>query len=105
MRQPTTEKQKHWAAILERAEQSGETLADFARSNNLAAQTLYQWRSVLKEKEPSTTQAGIQAFRKVVTPATLSAVSIDLDHVRLNFNQLPDVHWLSELIRSQSNES
>lgn len=42
MRQPITEKQRHWAAILNDAELSGETLADFARANGLTAQSLYQ---------------------------------------------------------------
>ena len=48
MIKPTTDKQRHWAKILEEAESSEMTLADYARANNLDVQSLYQWRSSLK---------------------------------------------------------
>ena len=46
MMKPTTDKQRHWARILEEAESSEMTLADYARANNLDVQTLYRKRPV-----------------------------------------------------------
>ena len=51
MIEPKTEMQRQWAEVLEEAKASGISLADYARANNFVAQTLYQCRSVLKERE------------------------------------------------------
>lgn len=108
MRHPTTKKQQHWANILEQAEQSGESLADFARTNNLKAQTLYQWRSKLKQSASNESKLNAQHFTRVVAPTSLptcAVVSIELKGVSLRFEHLPEAHWVSALIDLQSHES
>ena len=54
MIKPRTDKQRHWAKILEEAESSEMSLAEYARANNLGVQTLYQWRSTLKVQHQPT---------------------------------------------------
>jgi len=102
MREPRTDKQRYWAQILEQADSSGETLADYARANNLSIQTLYQWRSTLKKQSPSKGLTPPIHFSKVVTADSNATLSVELNGVRLRFDRLPEVHWLGALIRSQS---
>lgn len=105
MIEPKTDKQRHWAKILEEAESSGMSLADYARANNIEAQTLYQWRSALKQRE-SPPQPGPAQFSQVlITPNIAGVLSIEVNSTRLRFDRLPDVEWLSALIRLQSDNS
>jgi len=104
MIEPRTDKQRHWAKILEEAESSEMSLADYARTNNLGVQALYQWRSTLKMQQPSVQKRSVH-FSQVVTTPNSCALSLELSSARLRFDQLPDVQWLSALIRSQSNDS
>ena len=102
MIEPKTEMQRQWAEVLEEAEASGMSLADYARANNFAAQTLYQWRSVLKEREKPPEQVAAPFSKVITTPRIDCALSIEISSTRLRFDRLPDVEWLSALIRSQS---
>ena len=45
MREPTTDEQCYWADLLKTAEDSGMSLAEFAKTKDIPAQKLYQWRS------------------------------------------------------------
>ena len=100
MIKPRTDKQRHWAKILEEAESSEMSLAEYARANNLGVQTLYQWRSTLKVQHQPT-QQGSMHFSQVVTPSACT-LSVELNSAQLRFDRLPDVQWLSALIHSQS---
>ena len=104
MIKPTTDKQRHWAKILEEAESSEMSLADYARANNLDVQTLYQWRSTLKMAQKPVQPLPVQ-FSQVVTTHSACTLSVELNSTRLRFDQLPDVQWLSALTHSQSNSS
>jgi len=105
MVEPKTQMQRYWAEILEDAQASGMTLADYARANNFAAQTLYQWRSVLKEREKPPEQVAVAFSQVVTTPRMDCTLSVEFNSTRLSFHQLPDAEWLSALIRSQSDMS
>ena len=90
MIKPTTDKQRHWAKILEEAESSEMTLADYARANNLDVQSLYQWRSsLIMPQQP--VQPHPVHFSQVVTTPSACALSVELNSIRLRFDRLPDV--------------
>ena len=91
MNEPKTEMQRQWAEILEEAEASGMSLADYARPHNFAAQTLYQWRSTLQASTASTSAVAKPPFTKVVTPSLPSGLTVELNGARLRFDRLPDV--------------
>ena len=65
MIKPRTDKQRHWAKILEEAESSEMSLAEYARANNLGVQTLYQWRSTLKVQHQPTQQGSMHCKRRL----------------------------------------
>lgn len=105
MIEPKTEMQRYWAEILQEAQTSGKSLADYARANNFAAQTLYQWRSVLKERETPPEQVGVRFSQVVTTPPNDCTLSIEINSTQLSFHRLPDVEWLSAFISAQSDTS
>ena len=102
---PKTDKQRHWAKIIEEAESSEMSLADYARANNIEAQTLYQWRSALKQREYPPQPAPAQFSQVLITPNIASVLSVEVNSTHLLFDRLPDVEWLSALIRMQSDAS
>lgn len=93
-----TPSQKFWSDKLQQAEQSGLSLADFARQENIPAQKLYQWRSTLRSKTTSVTQE--TRFTRVVTSAVVGGadLTVVLPGAKLQFHRLPDVRWLSDLL-------
>jgi transposase-like protein len=66
-----TEHQRQWLAHIEAAQQSQLSLADYARTQGLAPQSLYQWRNVFKQKgiEPGSSRK-VSAFAQVQVAAT-----------------------------------
>ena len=101
MREPTTEKQRYWANLLKTAEDSGMSLAEFAKTKDIPAQKLYQWRSTLRDHPVSKKTAAPTKFAQAVVPPLSGAMTIELSGARLRFERLPDVQWLSHLLRSQ----
>ena len=101
MREPTTEKQRYWADLLKSAEDSGMSLAEFAKTKDIPAQKLYQWRSTLRDQPVSKKPAVPTKFAQVVAPPLSGAMTIEFGGARLRFERLPDVQWLSHLLRSQ----
>ncbi len=93
-----TEKQQYWSDKLQLAEQSGHSLAEYARLNDIPAQKLYQWRSTLKKQEATTQISTESHFTRVVSTTTLSSLSMQLPNAQLRFSTLPDPAWLSELL-------
>lgn len=101
MREPITEKQRYWADLLKSAEDSGMSLAEFAKSKDIPAQKLYQWRSTLRDQPVSKKPAAPTKFAQVVVPSFSGAMTMELGGARLRFERLPDVQWLSHLLRFQ----
>jgi len=97
-----TEKQQYWSDTLQLAEQSGHSLAEYARLNNIPPQKLYQWRSTLKKQETTTEISTESHFTRVVSTTTLSSLSVQLPNVQLRFSTLPDPVWLAELLNRYS---
>lgn len=98
-----TEKQTFWLKRLQEAESSGLSLSDYARSNDLPVQSLYQWRSTLKANS-SEPPLKTHHFSQVVS-STPIGLTVEIDNVRLRFSQLPDPMWLTTLLRTQGNHS
>ena len=97
-----TEKQKYWADQLKLAEQSGTSLADYARENNIPPQKLYQWRNVFK-KQTTTSVTMETQFTQVIQPALVSnTLTVHLPTAELCFSTLPDATWLAQLLSSSS---
>ena len=101
MREPTTEKQRYWAGLLKAAEDSGMSLAEFAKTKDIPAQKLYQWRSTLRDQPALRKPGAPTKFAQVVVPPFSGAMTIEFGGARLRFERLPDVQWLSHLLRSQ----
>ena len=47
---PITEQQAEWLAVLKACESSGQSMAAYARANNLVVKDLYKWKQVLVTK-------------------------------------------------------
>lgn len=95
-----TEKQQFWSEQLQRAEQSGVSLADYARANNLNPQKLYQWRSTLKKQV--TTSVTTETHFAQVIPGSVDLLSVHLPSAQLSFTTLPDAEWLVRVIAATS---
>lgn len=98
MNEALTKKQQFWLAHLEAADNSGLSVAEYAKANNLKAQTLYQWRSALKSR--SVTGSTEASFTRVVSSMSLSGnrLTVQLFEAHLQFDALPDPTWLSTLL-------
>ncbi|MCG7883720.1 MAG: hypothetical protein AB2669_07240 [Candidatus Thiodiazotropha endolucinida] len=101
MNTPLTPKQQYWHQHLQQADGFEGTLADYARSQGLKAQTLYQWRSVLRNREM--TQVSTQTvFTEVSQPAfTHPSLVVSLGQAQMEFSALPDPRWLSQVISGE----
>ena len=65
MNKALTKKQQYWLAHIEACDHSAISIADYAKANNLKAQLLYQWRSVLKSRSATVTTEA--KFTRVVS--------------------------------------
>ena len=92
-----TEKQTFWAAILQEAESSDLSLAEYARTNNIRVQTMYQWRSTLKGNAKPTDTVTPHQFTQAIVAAP-NSLSVEISNARLRFNGLPDPLWLSAFL-------
>ena len=101
MREPTTEKQRYWAELLKNAEDSGMSLVEFAKTKDIPVQKLYQWRSTLRVQPAPRKPAAPTKFAQVVVAPLSGTMTIELGGARLRFERLPDVQWLSHLLRSR----
>jgi len=96
-----TDKRQYWSDQLQRAEQSGLSLVEYARLNNLNPAHLYQWRSTLKKQSNSqvTKSDDQHHFAQVVsTVAPSVALSLQLGHANLTFGSLPEPAWIVALL-------
>lgn len=98
MNKTLTAKQQYWSQHLEQADHFDGSLADYARSQGLSAQHLYQWRNVLRKREITEV-----ATKTVFTEVTRSgcagpSLTLQLGTAQLVFDALPDVVWLRQLI-------
>lgn len=98
MAKPLTAKQQLWSQHLEQADEFDGSLADYARSQGLSAQNLYQWRNVLRKRE-ITQVATKTVFTEVSQPVfTQPSLTLQLGPAQMRFSALPDAQWLARLI-------
>lgn len=98
MTQALTAKQQYWSQHLLQADSFEGSLADYARSQGLSAQHLYQWRNVLRKRE--ITQVATKTVFTEVTRSGFAgpSLTLHLGAAQMVFGSLPDVRWLSQLI-------
>ena len=97
MSQPLTDKQQYWSDQLQRAQDSGLSIVEYAKANDIPAQKLYQWRNTLKSTKTTVKQE--TRFTRVITGNTApSGLQIQLPGARLQFSELPDASWLAQLL-------
>jgi len=84
------------------ADESGLTLAEFARANQLTAQELYRWRNQLKKYKAQDCQADALFTQVVATQySSVPVLSIQVCDARLQFSELPNPDWLARLLVQQ----
>ena len=95
-----TTKQQYWTDHLERAESFDGSLADYARAEGLAVQSLYRWRHSLNRFTDESISQEKTTFTQVISTALSQPMSLTLviGHTQLRFNRLPDAAWLAQLI-------
>ena len=89
MSQQLTPKQQHWTEILESADNSGLSLVEYAKANQLSPQSLYRWRNQLK-KYATDTKKSVAQFSQVITPSYSASprLSMSLENTQLQLNEL-----------------
>jgi|AntAceMinimDraft_1070359.scaffolds.fasta_scaffold18401_3 hypothetical protein len=98
-----TAKQQYWSSHVQNAEQSNCSMADYARQNNISPQSLYQWRNTLRKRIQTTVSTETMFTQAMVFPEKMSSeLIINVGDARLNFDKLPDPHWLASLLSSRS---
>ena len=103
MSQQLTAKQQHWSEVLESAENSGLSLVEYAKANQLEPQSLYRWRNQLKKSTIEKTESVTQFSQVVATNySAMPSLSIDLHDAQLQFNELPNPEWLARFLARQA---
>ncbi len=93
-----TEKQQYWSEQLLQADSFDGSLAEYAQTQNIPAQTLYRWRSYFKLAS-TTKRKSKPLFTQVVnTPIPDVCIKLNIDHVQIQFTRLPDPQWLAAFI-------
>ena len=90
MNTPLTDKQQYWSDKLQLAGQSGYTLAEYARLNDIPAQKLYQWRSTVKKQETTTQickRQSIHTFRRPVKSVIINSSITGAINEHLTYQQ------------------
>ncbi len=90
-------KQSFWQQHVQQAEDFEGSLADYARANDLAVRSLYQWRSQLgQESVKPTTET---RFTQVTPISNLtSQFTVYLGPAQMVFSALPEPRWLHQVI-------
>ena len=97
-----TEKQQYWSEQLQQADSFDGSLAEYAQTQNISAQTLYRWRSYFKQASISNRNAKPLFTQVVNTSMPDVCIKLNIDHVQLQFTRLPDPQWLAALISASN---
>jgi len=101
MQPPLTQKLQYWSEQLQRVEDSGLSLVEYARQNDIPPAHLYQWRSTLKKLHIPRAIGDEPAhhFTQVVSTVAPSVpLSLQLGHANLQFRSLPEPTWIVSLL-------
>ncbi len=95
-----TAKQQYWSNHLQQADAFDGSVADYCRHQGFPAKTLYQWRSILRQREAAPAQKAIftEVVPETMMPAPAYSLTLQLGQAQLQFHYLPDSAWLAQLI-------
>ncbi len=93
-----TEKQQYWSEQLLRADAFDGSLAAYAKTQSISAQTLYRWRSYFKHTTTTTSEAKTIFTQVVNTTMPDVCIKLKMGNIQLQFTRLPDPQWLASLI-------
>lgn len=99
-----TDKQQYWSKQLLNADSFDGSLAAYAKTQNIPAQTLYRWRSYFRQRATTTSEAKTVFTRVVDTSILDICVKIKLGNIQLQFTRLPDPQWLAALISASNSQ-
>ncbi len=99
-----TEKQQYWSEQLLRADAFDGSLAAYAKTQSISAQTLYRWRSYFKHTTTSVPEAKTMFTQVVNMPMSDAGIKLTLGNIQLQFTRLPDPQWLASLINASNSQ-
>lgn len=93
---PLTAKQQEWRSHLERAQQQGLSLQEYARRSGVKASSLYAARKSVSPSRPKALSAGVSFTEVRSTDSCVDAAcTLHLTHgIRLQLSELPSPQWL-----------
>lgn len=92
---PLTAKQQEWRSHLERAQQQGLSLQEYARRSGVKASSLYTARKGLGLSRPKTLPAVSFTEVRSTDSCVDAACTLHLAHgIRLQLSELPSPQWL-----------
>lgn len=101
--EPLTEKQHFWQQHVLQAQSHNGSLADYAKHNQLKANTLYYWVGLFKraaQPKPLAIEPVSFSAVRVYSPAPAAHYQLHLSsRLTLQCSALPDPQWLAELYR------
>ena len=99
-----TDKQQYWSKQLLNADSFDGSLAAYAKTQNIPAQTLYRWRSYFRQRATTTPKAKTVFTRVVDTPMPDACIKLKMGNIQLQFTRLPDPQWLAALISASGSQ-
>ncbi len=97
-----TEKRKYWSEQLFRADAFDGSLAAYAKTQGISAQTLYRWRSYFRHTTTTTSEAKTIFTQVVNRPMPDAGIKLKMGNIQLQFTRLPDPQWLASLISASN---
>ena len=86
-----------WSAHLINLERRDISVAEYARENDLSAQSLYGWRGRQRQSVAASPRRRFAEFVSV-PPVRAVGVRVLLGGAALEFDELPDAAWLATLL-------
>ncbi len=93
-----TAKQQYWSEQLLQADAFEGSLAEYAQTQNIPAQTLYRWRSYFRQTSVTGRETKTVFTQVVSTSLPGPCLKLMVGNMQLQFTRLPDPRWLAELM-------
>lgn len=97
-----TAKQQYWSEQLSQADSFEGSLAQYAQTQNIPAQTLYRWRSYFRQFSIIEHNSKTTFTQVVNTPAPDFCIKLKQGSLQLEFTRLPNPQWLADLISASN---
>lgn len=104
---PLTVKQQEWLSHVERAQEQGLSLQEYARRNGIMVSSLYAARKSLRASRPKSLSAGLNFMEVRNTDSFVAAAcTLYLAHgICLQLSALPSPEWLAAVCAQWSPRS